>query len=79
MYGDTLEVNCALRQMYINCTVRFLVLAGLRGKALECVPEMRQAWFSPCPANVFLNSALGSMVVQSSLQRNPVAVYPTAS
>lgn len=79
MYGDTLEVNCALRQMYINCTVCFIVLAGLRDKALECVPEMRQAWFSPYQATVFLSSAVGGMVVQSSLWLNPVAVCPTAS
>ena len=79
MYGDTLEVNCTLRQMYINCTVHFLVLSGLRGKTLECVPEMRQAWFSPYQAAIFLNRAMGGMVVQSSLWHNPVAVCPTAS
>lgn len=65
--------------MYINCTVCFLVLAGIRGKALECVPEMRQAWFSLYPATVFLNCSVGNMAVQSFLQHNPVAVYPTAS
>lgn len=79
MYGDTLEVNCALRQMYINCTVCFIVLARLRGKALECVPEMRQAWFSPYQATIFLSSAVGGMVVQSFFQCNPVAFHPTAS